>query len=97
MIGPKQAAHRSPRWLRAVATLPCVLCGAHGTQAAHRNLGKALGLKTDDAWTAALCPPCHRDIDSGRELSREERRTLMDEAILLTLQQLARRGLIGPA
>jgi ferredoxin len=50
--------------------------------------------KTDDCLTAALCPSCHHQIDNGHSLSREERRAELDKAVVLTLQQLAQRGLI---
>ena len=90
---PKEGRHESTAWRRAVAGLPCVLCGRQGeTQCAHRNEGKGLGLKTDDALTAALCAACHSAIDQGKEFNREERRQLMDRAILLTVRQLARIG-----
>jgi hypothetical protein len=37
------------KWLAAVGQIErCVLCGAWGTQVAHRNEGKGMGLKTDD-------------------------------------------------
>jgi hypothetical protein len=91
---PKESTHRSDKWLRAVASLDCVLCGREGTQAAHRNEGKGMGLKVDDCWTAALCPQCHSEIDQGKDMSRAERREAIDRAILLTLQQLARKGLV---
>ena len=89
----KQPIFRSEKWLRAVAALNCVICDrAAPSQAAHRNEGKGLGLKTDDALTAALCVDCHRDIDQGKELDRDTRRQLMDRAILDTIVQLVRRG-----
>jgi hypothetical protein len=53
-----------------------------------------MGLKCDDSLTAAICPECHNSIDNGKELSREERRALMDKAIVLTIQRLAREGRI---
>jgi hypothetical protein len=91
----KEPTHRSQAWLRAVASLPCVLCYREGmTQAAHRNEGKSMGMKTHDCWTAALCVDCHAEIDSGKNLSREERRARMDVAILLTLKELANQGRI---
>jgi hypothetical protein len=91
----KQHTYRSEKWLRAVASLPCVLCYREGaTQAAHRNEGKGMGIKTHDCWTAALCVDCHADIDQGKGLSRDERRQRMDVAILLTLAQLATDGRI---
>lgn len=96
MLGPKQARFRSDKWLRAVADLDCVICDRAGpSQAAHRNEGKGMGMKTDDALTAALCPSCHADIDQGKELTREQRREMMDRAILDTLVQLARNGKVS--
>lgn len=93
MLGPKQPVFRSTKWLRAVAELDCVICDRAGpSQAAHRNEGKGMGMKTDDALTAALCPSCHADIDQGKELSREERRNMMNWAIVETIQRLARAG-----
>jgi hypothetical protein len=56
-----------------------------------------MGQKNDDSLTAALCPDCHHEIDNGNHLSREERRERMDRAIVLTLQQLTRRGLVEVA
>jgi hypothetical protein len=71
---PKDDAYRSPAWLRAVASLPCMVCFREGrTQAAHRNQGKGMGIKTDDCFTAALCVECHTAIDSGKE-SRADKR-----------------------
>lgn len=81
------------KWLDAVRSLPfCVLCGAHGVQAAHRNEGKGMGRKVADHLTAALCPACHHEIDNGRDLERAERRARMDRAIVLTLDALVRAG-----
>lgn len=89
----KDNRHESEAWRRAVAALPCVLCGRHGeTQCAHRNEGKGMGFKTDDAMTAALCQHCHSEIDQGKDFTREERRQRLDLAILLTIRALARAG-----
>ena len=91
----KQKTYRSKKWLAAVGSIDqCVLCGAWGTQVAHRNEGKGMGMKVDDSATAALCPSCHHDIDNGKDLSRHERRAEMDKAIVLTIQFLAREGRI---
>ena len=93
----KTPTYRSEAWLRAVASLPCVSCGTEGqTQAAHRNEGKGMSKKTDDCLTAALCVTCHSAIDQGKDLTREERRSVMDFAILMTLVQLAKNGLVRP-
>lgn len=90
----KTPVFRSEKWLRAVASLDCVICGREGTQAAHRNQGKGMAMKTDDCLTAALCPECHTRLDSGADMTREERRRDMDAAILMTLRDLARNGLV---
>ncbi|WP_263147740.1 DUF1364 domain-containing protein [Pseudomonas sp. RIT-PI-AD] len=92
-LSQRQPPYRSQAWLDAVRSLDqCVLCHGYGVQAAHRNEGKGMGQKVDDCLTAALCLSCHHAIDNGNSLPREERRAQMDRAIVLTLQQLARRG-----
>lgn len=93
----KKAIYRSEDWLEAVRSIECcVLCGKYGVQSAHRNEGKGLGLKTDDCLTAAICETCHHGIDNGPDHTRDERRGLMDKAILLTLVELCRLGRIMP-
>lgn len=95
-MNQKQPIFRSKTWLRAVASIEsCVLCGKNGVQAAHRNEGKGMGQKTDDCLTAALCPDCHHEIDNGNSLDRDQKRRLMDTAIVLTLKELGRRNLIA--
>lgn len=89
--------YRSKKWLSAVAQVECcVLCGRYGVQVAHRNEGKGMGLKVDDSLTAALCPQCHHDIDNGASLSRDERRSMMDRAIVLTIREITRMELVMP-
>lgn len=85
--------YRNNKWLQAVREIDCcVLCGRYGVQAAHRNEGKGMGIKADDSLTAALCVECHSRIDNGKDMSRDERRSEMDRAIVLTLQTLSRGG-----
>lgn len=84
---------RSKKWLQAVREIDCcVLCGRYGVQAAHRNEGKGMGIKADDCLTAALCEECHYRIDNSRDMTREERRSEMDKAIVLTIRKLANEG-----
>lgn len=93
----KDVPFRSEAWLKAVRSLPCMRCFAEGqSQAAHRNQGKAMQSKTDDSLTAALCVACHNEIDSGKDMTRQERREALDVAVLMTLRALARRGLVRP-
>jgi hypothetical protein len=91
----KQQTYRSRKWLAAVGQIECcVLCGSYGVQVAHRNEGKGTGLKVDDSLTAALCLSCHHEIDNGNHLTKDERRSMMDKAIVLTLRELTRRELV---
>lgn len=96
MADLKQKSVRSRKWLAAVGGIDeCVLCGAYGTQVAHSNFGKGMGLKVPDHLTAALCPDCHFEIDNGKTMTREERRAAMDRAIVRTFDRLVRAGRVG--
>lgn len=67
----KKGEHlRNEHYLRAVASLPCCVCGIVGySQAAHANRGKGAGFKTDDRTCFALCcdrpgvKGCHPKFD----------------------------------
>lgn len=84
---------RSEPLRRAVASLPCQHCGREGcTQAAHRNEGKAMGMKTSDALIAALCVDCHRELDQGKDMTRDQRRAMWDRAYVRTAQALIESG-----
>ena len=76
--------YRNEKLLRAVAQLPCQICGLEGsTQAAHSNQlrdGKGRGLKAHDFRVAALCFGHHTEIDQGAKLTKEQRIELWDEA-----------------
>ena|SRR5690554_947167 len=92
---PSRTPYRSRGWLAAVHQIEsCVLCGAYGVQAAHSNQDRGRGQKASDCLTAAICPACHHEIDNGKELTGAERRARLDRAIVKTIDQLARRGLI---
>lgn len=87
---------KNKKWLEAIASLEfCQLCGAYGVQVAHRNFNKGMGQKNSDHLTAALCPSCHYEIDNGSNMSRDERRALMDRAIVNSIDELIRRGKVG--
>lgn len=92
---PRLKPYRSRAWLANVHEIEsCVLCGKSGVQAAHSNQERGMSQKASDCLTAALCPECHGEIDNGRDMNRDERRARMNEAIVRTLDQLARRGLV---
>lgn len=85
--------YRSEGFRRAVASIPCAECGRYGaTQAAHRNEGKGMGLKVSDALCAALCDRCHRELDQGGSMTREERRDMWNRAYIRTMQALIESG-----
>ena len=88
---PKEITFRSESWLAAVRALPCVKCG-RPAEAAHRNEAKGMGIRADDALTAALCREHHAEIDQGRDMTREQRRAEIDRCIVLTVLELARAG-----
>jgi hypothetical protein len=92
----KQQTFRSEAWRRAVASLPCACCMREGmTQAAHPNhRNKGMGSKSDDCWCVPLCVECHREFDQGKRWSKQEKRELMDEWIVLTIRALAVNGLV---
>ncbi len=73
---PKAAPVRSEAYRRAVASLPCAICGIQGySQAAHLP-PEAKGMKQSDLLTFPLCctrvgiPGCHQDYDQYRLFPR---------------------------
>jgi hypothetical protein len=81
----KEDVRTSEAYRRAVAQLPCMWCGISGhSQHAHLNLGKGMGLKTDDRTGFPLCctrpgiEGCHVAYDQYRLIEgggREAHRT----------------------
>lgn len=92
----KTPAFRSDTWCRAVASLACICCKREGqTQAAHANhREKGMGIKAPDCWTVPLCVECHAEFDQGRRWSKQEKRELMDTWLILTIRDLATKGLV---
>ena len=90
---------RSRKLLDACRLLPCSHCQAEdGTVvAAHSNFyadGKGRGLKASDAAVAALCFRCHTQMDSGKDMSRDERREMFQAAHIKTLRTMLERGIL---
>jgi len=95
--------YRNRPLLNACRELPCQHCGiSDGTVvAAHSNQlrdGKGRGLKAHDYRVASLCYKCHMELDQGKDLSKQERTELWEEAHRKTIGQLFERGFIvsGP-
>ena len=77
--------YRNKKLLETLRQSPCQHCGRKdGTiVAAHSNQlrdGKGRGIKANDYRTAALCFRCHSELDQGKNLSKEERVQLWEEA-----------------
>ena len=78
----KSAPVRSEALRRAVASLPCVICGMPGySQAAHGSEGKGMGIKACDLLTLfpACCDRpgvrgCHSQLDQGALFTKAMRR-----------------------
>ena len=78
----KSAPVRSEALRRAVASLPCVICGMPGySQAAHGSEGKGMGIKACDLLTLfpACCDRpgvrgCHSQLDQGALFTKAVRR-----------------------
>lgn len=87
---------KDKRWLKAVGQIEhCVLCGSNEMlQVAHRNMNRGKALKAPDYETARLCRSCHFEIDSGKNLSKLERRELLHRAIVQTHSILIDREMI---
>lgn len=80
---PKSAPVRNETYRRAVASLPCVICGVPGySQAAHGSSGKGMGIKATDAEIFPACADrpgvrgCHSQIDQGALFSKSVRHAL---------------------
>jgi len=91
--------YRSPKLLQAIRDSACQHCGAKdGTIiAAHSNQmrdGKGRGLKAHDYRIAALCFKCHYEIDQGKDLSRQERLNIWEDAHRATIGWLFENDLI---
>ena len=79
---PKSQPVRSEAYRRAVAALPCVICGVHGfTQAAHGSGAgtatcKGMGIKSCDLNCFAACVRCHHELDQHALFTKAVRHQL---------------------
>ena len=76
---------RNKRLLEIVRESPCQHCGVQdGTVvAAHSNQlrdGKGKAIKAHDYRIAALCYRCHMELDQGKNLSKQERIEMWEQA-----------------
>lgn len=79
----KAAPVRSEAYRRAVASLPCCICGVPGySQAAHGSAGKGMGIKACDLTLFPACCDrpgvrgCHGQLDQGALFKKAVRHEL---------------------
>jgi hypothetical protein len=65
------------------------VCGAHSNWAVH---GKGKSIKASDDRCASLCAMCHHDIDQGKHLSEQERKSIWWQAHVRTIHLLRCMG-----
>ena len=97
MDGDGMSNYRNPKLLKLAKDAPCMNCGIMDDTivAAHSNQlrdGKGTGIKSDDFRCSFLCSMCHARIDNGKELSREERIELWENAHRRTIGYLFTSG-----
>lgn len=85
--------------LPCMLQLPCCEGGdagepAHSNQAKH---GKGGAMKAHDCFYVPSCRACHRELDQGKTMNRDEKRVVWDEAFLRTYVALWENGLIKVA
>lgn len=66
----------------------------HSNQPRH---GKGGAIKAHDCFFASGCRSCHREIDQGKTMTRDEKREAWQWAHERTLLELFRRGLLRAA
>lgn len=92
--------YRNKKLLELVRQFPCQNCGVQdGTVvAAHSNQlrdGKGRGIKAHDYRIASLCFTCHYELDQGKNLNKEQRLDLWEEAHRKTIAQLFEQGFLN--
>jgi hypothetical protein len=87
---------RSANLLKLIREAPCGNCWvSDGTVAgSHRNEGKGMGIKVSDALIAPLCFTCHRELDQGKDMTREERRDFWNRAFINGMQYMIENDLL---
>lgn len=85
--------------LACMVQLPGICEGGRG-EPAHSNRarhGKGGAMKAHDIFFAAACRSCHRELDQGRSMTREEKFEVWQRAHEATLLALFRNDLIRVA
>lgn len=96
---PKANTWRCEAYRRLVASMACAQCGRAGpSQAAHADMGKGMGIKSDDRSCFPLCCDrvntrgCHSLFGASGDLPRDERRQLEHEYAARTQARIHAEG-----
>ena len=96
--------YRNRKLLDLAYELPCMLqlpcCEGGVGEPSHSNQpkhGKGGAIKAHDCFYVPACRACHRELDQGRTMSRDEKRQVWDDAFLRTYVALWEQGLIKVA
>lgn len=85
-----------PKHLEFIRTLPCIICGHHGTEAAHirasssasDKVNPGIGRKADDCHVTPLCNACHERQHSGNEIAFWESHGFTIDGIIKIAERL---------
>lgn len=97
--------HRNRALLDLAYRVPCSLripgvCERGFGEPCHSNQhkhGKGGAMKAHDHWFASGCRACHRHLDQGGTLTREERADIWEKGHILTMDYLWAHGLLRVA
>ena len=96
-------SYRNRKLLDCAYSFPCLLrlpcCeGGDAGEPAHSNQdkhGKGGAMKAHDCYHVPGCRACHRELDQGRTMTRDEKRAVWERAFWEYLPMLWESGLIG--
>ncbi len=97
-----QVNYRSRKFLNLAYDYPCALhmdcCEGGNGEPAHSNQsqhGKGGAMKAHDCFHVPGCRSCHRELDQGRTMDREEKFAVWNRAYGLYLPRLFNDDRIG--
>jgi len=90
---PKKRPEKKKDYLAWLHTLPCVLTGRHGVEAAHTSTaapeyghyGRSKGTKAADLFALPLCPEAHRESHGENEMGFWFRNNINPHELALVL------------
>jgi hypothetical protein len=92
----KELTVRMPKLTKAAQGETCVACGCHSDTVvlAHRNEGKGGAIKSHDCWGLDLCINCHTTYDTGKTMTRDEKRAWFNEHYPAQVLRWIRKGVL---